>query len=732
MKQNKKFIIWSFLVIIAVFTLVKIYVAIFETNFHDLNITNIEKIEKKLDGKDSFSFAVIGNVENSIDVFDHKLLPLINEKKPDFVIFTGNSIMDGAEDKYGALYKTLGKLASPFILAVGDNEVTDFGAKRFYRHIGPFYFSFATHNTYFIFLDTTGQTSEKWQKEWISSRLEDAEDYQYKFVIMNRPIENIPPKGKKIFFRKDRMCKSYRDFLRQSFATAKVSAVFSAGKGVFSRTEILGVPYFCTGGGGGEISLSKKPFYHFLEVKINSRGMDCQVVELAEQSRSTLLQLWKTVWFQIHSWFYVTYINFILFFSIIFVILYTLYSKLAEKVDYYPNINQEKPKKKQLKIVMFTNNYLPFVGGVPISIARLKKGLEEQEHQVYLFAPSYAENHGDEKNIIRCKPFFQYRRKNFMVPVTNIFSTRIKKEFRRIRPDIVHLHHPYWLGSVGLKLAKKYKIPTVYTYHTRLEQLNQYLPLFRNLAGGRAPHLLIKHFANSCDAIIAPTKSAKLYLRNLGVGKLIAILPTGVNLERYRKNPGKLQQFIDQLKKDEKLILFSVFRLSEEKNPYFLLEGIQNIKENTDIPFACYIAGNGPEKKKIKKYIRQLGLQETVHLLGNISPEDIARYYQAADIFIFSSQAETQGLVILEAMAGGCPVVAIDASGIDDIIINGENGFKTKDNLDEWSHKIIKLMKDEELRRQLSNNAREFSHSFSIEVIAEKVAQLYYQILATK
>ncbi len=121
-----------------------------------------------------------------------------------------------------------------------------------------------------------------------------------------------------------------------------------------------------------------------------------------------------------------------------------------------------------------------------------------------------------------------------------------------------------------------------------------------------------------------------------------------------------------------------------------------------------------------------------VRLLGNINPEELALYYQIADIFIFASQAETQGLVILEAMAGGCPVVAIDASGMDDIIINGENGFKTQDNLDEWSQKIIKLMKNEDLCRQMGNNAREFSHNFSIETIAKKVVQLYYQILATK
>ena len=125
--------------------------AVFETSFRDLNIINIEKIEKQLNKQDSFSFAVIGNVENSIDVFDHKLLPLINEKKPDFIIFTGNSVMDGAEDKYGALYKTLGKLASPFILAVGDNEVSDFGAKRFYRHIGPLLFFFCRTQCIFYF-----------------------------------------------------------------------------------------------------------------------------------------------------------------------------------------------------------------------------------------------------------------------------------------------------------------------------------------------------------------------------------------------------------------------------------------------------------------------------------------------------------------------------------------------------------------------------------------------------
>ncbi|RLB68955.1 MAG: hypothetical protein DRH04_06040 [Deltaproteobacteria bacterium] len=732
MKQRKRFIIGSILAVIIVFTLMKIYVMIFESSFHDLNITNIEKIEKKLQNKTSFSFAVVGNVENSIDIFDRRLLPLINARKPDFVIFTGNSVMDGAEDKYGALYKTLEKLTSPFILAVGDNEVSDFGAKRFYRHIGPYYFSFAAGNAYFIFLDTTGQTSEKWQREWLLSQLEDARSCRHIFVVMNQPLIGQRRK-KKSFFKKYQMSENYRLFLQRTFAASGVSAVFSADKDFFRKADIQGVSYFATGGGGGEISLKRNPFYHFIEVKVNSQGLDCQTVPLAEQDQPLLFQLWKSIWFQIHSWFYVTYINFTLFFSIIFSILYTLYTTMAEKVDYYPKLESTDPGKKQLTIVMFTNNYLPFVGGVPIAIARLKKGLEKLGHRVYLFAPRYeGEEDSSEQNIIRCKPLFHYRKGNFVVPVTNIFATGIKEKFRDIKPDIVHLHHPYWLGTVGLKLAKKYQTPTVYTYHTRLEQLNQYLPLFRNLAGGRAPHMLIKHFANACDAIIAPTRSTKMYLRNLGVGKLIEILPTGINLERYRNDPKQRQQLHEQLKKGGEIILFSVFRLSEEKNPYFLLDGIRRVREKTNIPFTCHIAGDGPERKKIKKYIHKLGLEKTVHLLGNINPKEITLYYQAADIFIFSSQAETQGLVILEAMAGSCPVVAIDASGISDMIINGSNGFKTKDDLEEWSRKVVTLMENEELRRQLGSNAREFSRGFSIEAMAARVVRLYYQVLALK
>ncbi|MFH1829002.1 MAG: metallophosphoesterase family protein [Nanoarchaeota archaeon] len=151
MNKNRRIILSIFFVIVVVFTLLKIYVLVFETNFQDLNVKNINEIQNNLKSRTQFSFAVVGNVENSIDVFDKKILPLINNDDFDFIIFAGDFLLDGGKDKYGAFYKTAKKLKVPVIIVVGDNEVSDFGAKRFYKHFGPYYFSFNVADSNFIF-----------------------------------------------------------------------------------------------------------------------------------------------------------------------------------------------------------------------------------------------------------------------------------------------------------------------------------------------------------------------------------------------------------------------------------------------------------------------------------------------------------------------------------------------------------------------------------------------------
>ena len=724
--------------IVVVFTLLKIYVLVFETNFQDLNVKNINEIQNNLKSRTQFSFAVVGNVENSIDVFDKKILPLINNDDFDFIIFAGDFLLDGGKDKYGAFYKTAKKLKVPVIIVVGDNEVSDFGAKRFYKHFGPYYFSFNVADSNFIFLDTTGETSEEWQKEWLINELENTKKYKNKFVITNRPLEKQSGISLALSDSEYKFSEDYINFLKKTFSDYNITAVFSSDNEDSSNiTKLNGVDYLSTGGGGGLLLTMNRPDYNFIKTIVTPQKTSHGLIKLDEGSASTFAKLWKKFWFRLHSWFYISYINFILISAILFFLIYLIYSKLIETPDLYPKYNLRNNTKKRLTIAMFTNNYLPFIGGVPISIARLQKALEEQGHNVYIFAPKYP-NDSYEKNVIRCKPLFYYKKGKLIVPITNIFSTKTRKEFLKIKPDIVHIHHPYWLGSIGLKLAKKNNVPIVYTYHTRIEQYNHYIPLlFRKLAGGRIPHMLIKKFANSCDAIIAPTKSAKEYLRNLGVGKIIKVLPTGVDINAFEAND-KITSKISLLKekfafaRDNEIILFSVFRLSKEKNPYFLLKGIKQIKEKTNIKFKCLIAGTGPEEDNMKKFIEKNILSNTVYMLGKIKPEDIPLYYLLADIFIFSSKSETQGMVLLEAMAGSCPVVAIKSSGIENMIIDNENGFKAKDNLSEWCDKIMYLMKNKDVLKEMSKQAHEFSKNYSVETIAKKTLNLYFQIISEK
>jgi glycosyltransferase involved in cell wall biosynthesis len=190
------------------------------------------------------------------------------------------------------------------------------------------------------------------------------------------------------------------------------------------------------------------------------------------------------------------------------------------------------------------------------------------------------------------------------------------------------------------------------------------VPVFHELAGGQIPHMLIKEFSGGCDAVIAPTNSAKRYLRNLGVGKLIRVQPTGIDVEAYARDDSAAGELRNSLVTGNEVMLFSVFRLSLEKNAYFMLDGLRELISRTDVPFKCYIAGTGPEKERMGEYIEEHGMGDRVVLLGKIEPEKIFLYYRAADLFIFSSMSETQGMVILEAMAAGLPVVTVDSSGI--------------------------------------------------------------------
>lgn len=736
MKSKSKVYIFIFIIIILIIISYKIYAPYTIQDFNAVNVRNMGIIKENIEN-DDYTFAVVGNIENSIAIFDNRILEKINQNQVDFIISTGNNLRDGDESKYRIFYRTLEKLNIPFLTAVGRREIADGGNENFYKYFGPFYFSFQIDDSYFIFLDTTENTNLSWQQQWLKNELKEAAAYEKKFVIMNK----TPVKIDTEYLLDDRIkyieSEELRNFYQDLFAEYNVDSVFSSNIEIYHQQNIKGVDYQISGGAGGELIFdSKKSFYHYLLVNVNADGIEVSVDRL-ENNPGIMSKLTVNIWVALQSFFYANYINILLVLFIGLTIFYILHREINKEVDYYRDFAyaDTEIKDQKLKIAMFTNNYFPVIGGVPISIKRLSKALRKRGHEVKVFAPEYKEETEDEENIIRCKSLYHYQESGLEFPVTNIYSPQIKKDFKAGDFDLVHAHHPFWLGNKGRKLAEKFNLPLAFTYHTRLEKYSHYVPdilFMRKFFKNRLSHFLIKNFANDTDAVFAPTKSTKEYLRNVGVSRYIKVMPTGIDFDYYDCNQDKIKDLRKELIADSEHLLITVSRLSKEKNLYFLLDGIKRLKEKSDLNFKLIVIGSGSEKDNIEKFIKDNDLADYIELIGAVDFREMAKYYLASDLFVFASTTETQGMVLLEAMAGNNPVVAVKSSGIDDVIENDYNGYKTEEDPDKWSKRIEELLRDKEKYQQSSQNAREMAESYSIEEMGAEAEKLYYKILQLK
>jgi len=725
--NRKNYLIFT-LTLMVVLVGYRIYLFVRETDYQALNAGNIERIGTMLHSKTSYKFAVVGNIHNSMRIFEKRIASLMGEYGTEFMISVGNAVYDGAEGKYRLLYRGLKKLKIPYVLAAGHSEIEDFGARKFYRHFGPYFFSFLFENSYFIFLDSTGHTSWTWQLRWLKEQLAAAGKYQYRFVFLNHSLSFLSgfDRDEPHYVLEENLSRR----LRRLFSRYRVNAVFSAGYPTFHERFEQGVRYIVTGGGGG-LLLDRGEPYQFVNVTVEPKQVSFENVA-ARGSLGTIREKLETLKLYLHSFFYMSLFNSLLVLSIISLGALKLYSLILRQEHLYRDFSfdEEELSKKPLRVAMFTNNYLPFIGGVPLSIDRLYRGLIQAGSKVKIFAPEYPGQWSDPEdgNVVRCPALFHWRLAGF--PVANIFSCKIKVAFKAFECDVVHVHHPFWLGKKGMRLAKKRDLPVVLTYHTRLERYTHYFPFPGTAIKNLVAHLLIKHFANHCDAIITPTPSTEEYLRNLGVSALIETIPSGISMDDYDCwTTPEVRESRSRYAATDEPLLISVSRLAKEKNLNFLIDGLAKVKELTHTSFKCLLVGDGPEKARLEEKVTTLGLKKQVIFSGNLPPKEVARCYLAADLFVFASTSETQGMVLIEAMAGGCPVVAVRASGVHDVVRDGYNGLMVAESTVNWAKAVATLLSDQRQLSILSKNSRAFAKDFSEEKIAAKVLKLYRRVV---
>jgi 1,2-diacylglycerol 3-alpha-glucosyltransferase len=359
---------------------------------------------------------------------------------------------------------------------------------------------------------------------------------------------------------------------------------------------------------------------------------------------------------------------------------------------------------KPKTIAIVTNNYKPYSGGVVSSIISLTDELRSQGHKVYIITLEFLENHIPEKGVIRlnCPVKFKYYSNNLAIPWRPCHN--LCKIFEEIKPDIIHSQHPFYLGHCALRAARCKNIPIIFTYHTQYEKYVHYLP-FPETLSAPITKLIALDYCKRVDAIVAPSQSIAGYLKQEDIKTPINVIPSGISPIFFQAATKT------SMKINRKFKLITVSRFVKEKNIPFLLEVFSKLDQNK---FEFTLVGYGPEQEALKLLaFEKLKIQtNSINFITAPSKQELARLYQEADLFIFASTTETQGLVLAEAMASNTPAIAVRAPGSNDIIINDQNGFLV-DNQDEMILKINQLQNSPEQLKRIKKEARRQSKNYA-------------------
>jgi len=373
-----------------------------------------------------------------------------------------------------------------------------------------------------------------------------------------------------------------------------------------------------------------------------------------------------------------------------------------------------------MKIAIFTESYTPYISGVSRSVELLEKELKLLGHKPYIICPKYKTAIKKEENIISLPSIpTKYPGYRIAMPLP-LFLPKI--EF-----DIVHTHSPFGMGLLAKHFATKQKIPLVYSLHTLFTEYLHYAPIPKFLS---QPILVryMQKFAKNCNKVIVPNQTTLDYAVENKIISEFEIIPTGVDFDAVNNANGDEIRAKLNLPENAKILLF-VGRLSKEKNIRFLLNMFKIVKGKAPNTFLC-LAAKGPEESSLKSDVENLNLKNNVLFLGQIPYPDILNYYKMADIFVFSSKTETQGIVIAEAKACGLPVVAINAKGVKESVIDGVDGFLTDEDIALFSEKVLSLCNDDKKRAIMGKNAEEDAMKrFSSKNIAKKFEWVYNSLV---
>lgn len=371
---------------------------------------------------------------------------------------------------------------------------------------------------------------------------------------------------------------------------------------------------------------------------------------------------------------------------------------------------------------MFTDSALPILNGVSVSVRSLVGELRMRGHSVTLFTASHPGYRDPDPNTYRFPAIQTPWAKAYPLAIPPFYP--MLRVFRSRTFDVVHTHTPFTIGFVGLRWAESHDLPIVSTYHTLYDRYAHYIPLPRRYVRFK----IAKHtnfYYNHVDHVITPSEAAMKWLVRHSVDRPVDVIPTGISAPGFF-NRSEVRMALG-IAPSERILLY-VGRIAPEKNLTTLFEAAA-LAFAEDPSLRLWLVGDGNYRGEATDIVRSLGIGDRVKFVGFVPREDVDRYYAAADLFVFSSITETQGLVVQEAMSYGLPAIVAHGGGASASVVSGENGFVVKCEPREFALRILHTLGDDALFASLSDGARRSVRGHTAGDMAERVLDVYESVL---